>query len=87
MENVEISDNPNFINIYPNPTIWKFNVDLGGSGADRISLYDAQGKLVYDNSSNLAGTLTIDLVSFSKGLYFMNVQKSGVLTTKKIILE
>jgi hypothetical protein len=76
--------------IYPNPTNGIITLDLGSSTGDAVavSLFDANGKLVYQEAFiNTNGSSTIDLTSFQSGYYFMKINSSDYNITKKIIIK
>lgn len=74
-----ISPNPNSgsFEIYNNNIIEKLN----------ITIYNYQGKLVYEDIILKDKAINIDLESQSSGLYFINLFNSQTFVTKKIILN
>ncbi|MEO0059932.1 MAG: hypothetical protein RLZZ312_1579 [Bacteroidota bacterium] len=75
-------------NVYPNPTKGLINIDLskGSDSKSKMLITDALGRIVM--SQDLAqGNNSIDLSSYQKGVYIINVQSDGLTQTKKIILQ
>lgn len=78
------------VKIYPNPTSDKIQINLNDSFAlnnVRCELYDYSGKLIM--SSNMTNTnQEIDLSSFAKGVYLLNiVDGDKIIVTQKIVKE
>ena len=81
----EISENPE-INVYPNPSNGIFNVDL--HNVNTIKVLNTLGALVYQEKVNVNETkTTLDLSSFSNGIYFIAVTNDKGTTNKKIIVS
>jgi subtilisin family serine protease len=77
----------NSISIYPNPTNNKITVDFGNTTVSKITLFDVQGKVVYDNSVINNNKLSIDLVNANKGVYFLQVVVNETVSTYKVIKQ
>jgi hypothetical protein len=75
--------------IYPNPAKQIVNVSIPSiSGKEQVvaSIIDMTGKVV--STTTIVGNNTqLDLSSFNKGLYFINLNINGVSVTKKLIVE
>ena len=80
--------------IYPNPIKDNLNIEVKSSNADNkkqymfYTIYSMEGKEVIANSiptlnSNYSDT--IDLSRLNKGIYFMQINLNGVVSTKKLI--
>lgn len=78
----------NGINIYPNPTINNFTIDLKNSDIRDASykLISANGVVINQNKLNATKTL-VDASSLSKGIYFVLVTQGGVTTQHKVIVQ
>ncbi len=79
----------NSISIYPNPSDDKININIPESIGGRqniLTIYDTHGLLVKKISLNNL-TTSVDLSSFSKGLYFINIEMDGKNMTEKFIRE
>ncbi|WP_194767331.1 zinc-dependent metalloprotease [Tamlana sp. I1] len=77
------------LKLYPNPTNGLLYIQSGGLiDLEYVVVSDVSGRIMFENKvSNLSNPVVIDLTSFSKGVYFIQISaKSGALT-KKIILE
>jgi len=79
------------LNVYPNPTSGKFDLSL--SNVDKvngdIAVYDMTGRRVYTQKVDATGfyTTSIDLGSFAKGLYTVQVRTENGVASKKISVE
>lgn len=63
------------INIYPNPAKESINLDLSSLGRQviSISIFDIDGKLVRKNENINESMKTLDISSFMKGTYFIQL--------------
>jgi hypothetical protein len=76
--------------IYPNPNAGIFNVVSGWEGEENINLVlsDISGRIVYSQKQpTVPGSLQVDISSFSRGVYFVQIQSTKGLYTKKIIVQ
>lgn len=73
--------------IYPNPAAISLTVDLGDlTGLNTtIKLYDSSSKLVFDKQSS--STLLIDVSSYAKGLYTVELSTSGKVLRSQVVIE
>ncbi len=87
---IETNNDDANIQVYPNPTDNDLNIDISGmpKGDVLIEIYNLQGQKPY---SQLSGTdlmasfhKTIDVSSFSKGVYFLRVQEGKKNILRKI---
>ncbi|MBK9590932.1 MAG: T9SS type A sorting domain-containing protein [Crocinitomicaceae bacterium] len=74
------------ISVYPNPANVVLNITISNADIQLITLVDLQGKIVYTDASGDVNT-QISLADFAKGVYFVNVQSSKGMTTKKVIVS
>lgn len=90
-ENIsEITSIPNhseYISLYPNPVSNNLTVDLGDlSGVNTsIKLYDAFSRLVYENQST--ATTQIDVSTFAKGIYTVEISNTDKVLRSKVVVE
>ena len=84
----EISWNKNDFSIYPNPSKEILYLQLENntptSQVKEIAIYSLNGTKVYAANQF---EKTIDLKDFTNGIYFIKIQFSGNLITKKIIVQ
>ncbi len=76
----------NDINIYPNPIKELLNINLGEILANKITLFDCQGKLIY-SSVNKKNLVTINLNKVSNGIYFLQIVSKKEVNTYKILKQ
>jgi Secretion system C-terminal sorting domain len=83
----ELSKNNSFINIYPNPSNGIFTISMeNAEPKTTIKCYDLVGRIILEKSFN-ENNYQIDLSTFSKGIYFLDIKCGMNETVKKIILE
>lgn len=75
------------INLYPNPTDGKVNIDLPNGVVSTITVLDLTGKKLLEQVANQ--TMAIDLSRYSNGLYLIKItdQNGKLLATDKISLQ
>ena len=78
-------------NVYPNPTTGVFTVELNNIKADdyKISVTNVLGQEVYTSTKELTTLVAerIDLSSFDKGVYILEISNSESTLSEKIIIE
>ena len=75
------------ISLYPNPVSNNLTVDLGDlSGVNTsIKLYDAFSRLVYEGQST--STTQIDVSTFAKGIYTVEISNTDKVLRSKVVVE
>jgi hypothetical protein len=75
--------------IYPNPADNNINIDLGSSYKDnsKLNLFDIQGKLVYHLDNPKGELVQIDLSSFERGIYILNIVNDKDSKNYKIVKQ
>lgn len=82
---IDIQKKSSGIKVYPNPSSSLFTIENLGVVNKNFILIDATGKL-FQEISVQESTYTLDLSSYSKGIYFLQILENGFHTaTKKII--
>jgi len=71
------------INIYPNPSSDKFNIDLGSHVCEEISVTNLQGQTVW-STNNPAVQQEINIQGWNKGVYFLKISSQGRISYQKI---
>ncbi len=71
--------------VYPNPAHDKLNIEFKG-GKFNYVLYNSLGQLV-SYGSPVQNTTSIDLTTFAKGIYLLQIHTGNNKTIKKIIVE
>lgn len=86
------NENEGAFQLYPNPANKEVSVQLNfeEKATTKITVSDANGKIVMqldlgDFSGNY--TQTIDVSKWSKGIYFVNVDRPGVKLVEKLVVE
>ena len=74
------------IQIYPNPSTGIFNIEFNEGSAQKVVVYDAIGKVVYENIVDVNSTaVSIDLSEFNSGMYFVKINAGEKMIMKKLI--
>lgn len=81
-------DITNTITIYPNPVHDDgFTIYLGDFGVSRISILDAQGKVIYKTQTDKKSIEIEHALLKNSGLFFVKVVQNKQLLVKKILLK
>ena len=75
------------IGVYPNPTTSYINIDVKESvlkGNTKVTLYDASGKVVYNNNVNTHDLIRIDASSFNGGNYIIKLSTDKYFVSKNV---
>ena len=75
----DINEENSFQNIYPNPSIGIINLQ---KEIDEVMILNTMGEVCYIGKEKV-----IDLTSFHKGIYFIQITRHNYTTTEKIILH
>ena len=70
---------------YPNPASYHFTLELPFD-ADKVTLYDAEGKAVRDLAKMAAGVHTVQVNDLSEGFYTLRIWKDGLVQSGKIVV-
>jgi hypothetical protein len=62
-----------YFSLFPNPNNGQFKVTSSGTPMDQIIIYDAQGKMVYNESYSGIFTLDFNLNAYSNGVYYIEI--------------
>lgn len=82
---VQRPDEPE-LGLYPNPAINKIRVEVPVSGHyGQIMIFDVFGKVMATGVIGEEGGATLDIGSFSPGIYFVRFEKNGLIFTNKFI--
>lgn len=73
-------------NLFPNPSNDVLYLTNENQEIKQVNMYDNLGALVYTNTSNQI-SYSIDVSSFSQGLYYVNVQLSDAIIRKKVVVN
>ena len=80
------------LNVYPNPTDGIININFVSEELDNfeITVIDAFGKLIsYEEKQDFVGeyTKSVDLSSYTKGIYMIQIKTQESFVTKRIVLQ
>jgi len=77
--------------IYPNPTSGLITIE--GEDIEVVKVFDVNGKRIYETvianevKQSPINTLNIDLSTYSKGIYLVNVKTNSGVVVRKVVLE
>lgn len=75
------------ISIFPNPTNENFYIFITDKHQKiTISILDITGKIIYENSFQLAQKIEIISKGFSDGLYFVQIKSADLFVVKKLVI-
>lgn len=74
------------ITIRPNPATENFRLDLEGSGAAQVELYNMTGQLMHREQVN-DQTVTVNVNNLNSGMYLLRVVQDGKLYTAKVMVK
>jgi len=80
----------NAVNVFPNPTTGQLNVSFNGFGSDtQIEIVNVQGKRVYATqvSATENFTQTLDLATFSNGVYYIRISGKAGVVVKTLVKQ
>ncbi|WP_299187948.1 T9SS type A sorting domain-containing protein [uncultured Aquimarina sp.] len=85
--NIEDFENTPVLSLFPNPSSDVFNIQWRNANNVSYTVTDLAGKLIASRNavSSSENTTQINLSSFAKGMYFLNVNLDGVEETMKLI--
>lgn len=78
------------IKMWPNPTSGKLNIDLGSQATNvKVQILDLSGTSVLsrDFTNLLDSYLNLDVQQLSTGIYFVQIDMDGTLSTQKLIIS
>lgn len=87
VKNVKVSD---FVKVYPNPARSVLNIEIMENvpSDSYLTIYDINSKQVYNyNLSGDKNNISIDVSSWSKGLYFIKLSTAPAGQSVKILVE
>jgi hypothetical protein len=83
-----IEENSIEFSLYPNPNDGNFTVTSTGTPMEQIVIFDAQGKIVYDQNTPGVSTVQFNLNAYSNGVYYIEIyNKDGVQARKPLIIN
>lgn len=87
VENVN-SSNVEFT-AYPNPAHNVVNITWGTTSNEQVSvsISDITGKVLYNTNTTLENNMTIDVSSFAKGIYILNIETENNSQTQKLSIQ
>lgn len=73
----------------PNPATAEVMVSVSGlgEGSGELTVFDAQGRMMFQPSAVSREPATIDLTDFPTGLYFVTLRSDGAVVTKRLMVS
>lgn len=80
------------MNVFPNPAVNNATVsfELNGEAAVNVTVTDLAGQVVYTNNlGNVAGAQNVEIntASMANGVYMVNVEANGAVSTQKLVVR
>jgi hypothetical protein len=86
--NIEHINSEDKLIVYPNPTTTQIHIDLEKSVTHyKVLLYNIEGKLLYTQDHSNTNHMTINMASFSIGIYVLKLQLDKTQKTLKVIKQ
>lgn len=73
--------------IYPNPSDGIMHVDMAGYNAEKISLTDLSGKMLFEKQVSNQQLFDLDLTGISAGVYIIRCEAVHEFRTRKIMIR
>lgn len=73
------------VSIYPNPSADRFYLNLGGTKAKDISVYNLSGQYIRTNLQENKQGVELDLTGEASGVYIVNIHTTKGIIRKKIM--
>jgi len=78
--------------LYPNPATHEVRIkaQANNSAATQLTIFDLRGRLIYRERYNTTGQRidkVVSLEKLAKGVYFVNLEKGGAKSVKKLIVQ
>lgn len=85
----ELLINPLRISLQPNPVEETLQVlNPRGYQKAQVTMYDVMGRLVFSgNPADNSKMFFLDVTSFRKGIYFLNIQSEGKKISEKVVVQ
>ncbi len=89
--NAAVKDNQ-YLKVYPNPANDKITVDLVSTGIkisdnSMLMVTDVSGKIIQKEKVNQQNTISINISTFSNGIYFISLKtKEGIVAKSKFVV-
>ena len=89
--NAAVNDNQ-YLKLYPNPANDKITVDLVSTGIkisdnSMLMVTDVSGKIIQKEKVNQQNTISINMSTFSNGMYFISLKtKEGIVAKSKFVV-
>ena len=83
-----IEENSSFA-IYPNPATNNLNIIYDELKKTILTIYDVSGRLLLKKELNNKGfsSQSIDISSFDKGVYLVQINQNGIIKSERLIIE
>lgn len=75
------------INVFPNPTVSSINIKWDQSEKVELKLFNVKGQLLHLKKDTSISDYIIDVSNLSKGIYFLRVNSTKGIYTKKVIIK
>jgi hypothetical protein len=84
---ITMFNNNRLFKLFPNPTRETLHIEFANQNDALITIYDLMGSVMLHEKTSAARTHSINLTSFTKGLYFISVTQNEKTEISKIMIE
>lgn len=81
----EEGDETPSVTVSPNPSNGNIKIDADNKIMS-VNIYDLQGEKLYQNTKINSNVIQLNVSNFNKGIYFLKVQTTSGIITKKFIV-
>jgi photosystem II stability/assembly factor-like uncharacterized protein len=75
------------INVFPNPSSDKINIEIAGLDLYQYQVTDLLGKVVLKDTVANQDRITLDVSNLNKGIYLLVIESNGQKATRKLVVE
>lgn len=87
LSNNDVPSLENTLQVYPNPSDGRFNLQWDNAPSYNYQIYDVSGKLLQQKRDITTRQHALDLEGVAQGVYFLHIQSEGSTITKKLIVQ
>jgi hypothetical protein len=74
------------VNVYPNPTNGKLNIDFAGTTLQQIDILDMSGRVVYNSKAEIQDATTLDVSNLQNGIYLIRLHSASNIKVQRIVV-
>ncbi|MBK6447005.1 MAG: T9SS type A sorting domain-containing protein [Bacteroidetes bacterium] len=76
------------INLFPNPADNHLTISFGNNNKKaEVTITDITGNIIHTTTANETNKIEVNTNEFAKGIYIVQIQAAGFVSTKKLVVE